>query len=106
MSVYRGNNRLFFNDVEDVTPSPASVEGHARRSDQAPPPKPPPADVGKLRKATPAPSLLPGSRRWLEQLPEEVRPNLLARDFPRIVNNLCAAWGRRTPCGCAPSSYL
>ncbi len=95
MSIYRGNNRLFFNHGDDVTSSPAPREEEPRdvgNSNQPPAPNPPPPEIAKLRKAIPATALLPESRRWLEQLPEEIRPNQLARDFPRIGNNLCAAW--------------
>jgi hypothetical protein len=91
MSIYQGNNRLFFNDVEDVTRSPAAA---VVKTSQAARPSPSvsPPDVAQLRKANPATTLLPSSMRWLEQLPEEVRPVQLARDFPRIVNLLAASW--------------
>jgi hypothetical protein len=30
--------------------------------------------------------------RWLDELPERVRPNRTAARFPHIVNTLCARW--------------
>ncbi|MEP7063325.1 MAG: hypothetical protein ABI881_13095 [Betaproteobacteria bacterium] len=91
MSIYRGNNRLFFNDDGDATQRPAPTEVKAGKAQRLPLGLSLP-EVAKLRKANPATMLLPTSRRWLEQLPEELRPNQLARDFPRIVNHLAASW--------------
>ena len=45
-----------------------------------------------LRKATPANIPLPGTKRWVESLPPEVRPKELMRRYARIANLLAAAW--------------
>ncbi|UCF22633.1 MAG: hypothetical protein JSV72_17200 [Ralstonia sp.] len=36
--------------------------------------------------------------RWLAQLPDEVRPIELGREFPRIVNTLAAKWADFNGC--------
>jgi hypothetical protein len=46
----------------------------------------------RLRKATPANIPLPGTKRWVESLPPEVRPKELIRRFARIANLLAATW--------------
>lgn len=49
------------------------------------------------RENPPRPGLQPeplkgATTRWLTQLPEDVRPAKLARQFPRIANKLCDLW--------------
>jgi hypothetical protein len=36
--------------------------------------------------------------RWLAQLPDEVRPIELGREFPRIVNTIAAKWADFNGC--------
>ena len=45
-----------------------------------------------LRKAAPANIPLPGTKRWIESLPPEVRPKELVNRYARIANLLAAAW--------------
>lgn len=47
--------------------------------------------LGK-RKAAPLNQLLTRSRSWAMALPEDVRPILLMRTYPRIVNHIAASW--------------
>lgn len=49
-------------------------------------------DWASRRKAQPINVLLPTTMRWLEALPEVIRPTALAQKFPRIANRLAAAW--------------
>jgi hypothetical protein len=94
MSYYRRNSGLFFHCGEDLRHTPALVK-QPRTASSEPPSSTDrlaPPEIVKLRKMTSATVVLPRSTSWLEQLPEEIRPNQLAGAFPRIVNNLCAAW--------------
>jgi len=34
------------------------------------------------------------TERWLNELPESVRPNKLAASYPRVANRLCQCWQR------------
>ncbi|HYD60098.1 MAG TPA: hypothetical protein VEC35_07070 [Noviherbaspirillum sp.] len=42
--------------------------------------------------------LSPIAFKWLAALPREVRPNSLARQFPRIANRLAEIWKRPLQC--------
>ena len=44
------------------------------------------------RKAQPLNQTLPATRRWIAQLPADIRPLSLVRQFPRIGNGLARAW--------------
>jgi hypothetical protein len=64
---------------------------------------PPSMDAGseqwrEIRKAAPAGYLLPSTRRWVERLPVDVYPKLLAKRYPRIVNMIAAQWNDRAGC--------
>ncbi len=52
-----------------------------------------------LRRAEPANQLLPLSVKWLETLPQGVRPKALVSRFPRIVNLLALEWSKPAACG-------
>lgn len=52
-----------------------------------------------LRRADPTGALLPRSKRWMNALPEELRPVHLARSYPRLVNVLALEWTRRDTLG-------
>lgn len=54
------------------------------------------------RKAQPADILLPATRRWLDSLPSQNRPNALASRFPRIANLVAANWSNPGDC----SAYI
>jgi len=45
-----------------------------------------------LRKNQPANIPLPRTKTWFENLPPRVRPSALMRQFPRIANQIAAAW--------------
>ena len=45
-----------------------------------------------LRKNQPANSALPRTKAWFDSLPPKVRPSALMRQFPRIGNQVAAAW--------------
>jgi hypothetical protein len=89
---------------DNPRPTPPEPGGRARRA-PAPFPKqvvdasaaqsPPttsPATYRAMRKAQPANFLLPWTRIWLDRLAPEVRPQDLARDYPRIANRFAAEW--------------
>lgn len=46
----------------------------------------------QLRKANPVNVMLPVGRRWLDSLPEEMRPLHLVKEFPRLVNLIALEW--------------
>ena len=41
---------------------------------------------------TPAPALNDHARKWLEKLPEDVRPKILQEQFARIANRISSLW--------------
>ena len=49
-------------------------------------------DPKRLRRGSPANILVPPTQRWVENLPQNVRPNALLRQYPRIANLIAAAW--------------
>ena len=51
------------------------------------------------RKAQPATDLLPATRRWMESLPSDSRPNALVAQFPRIANLIAVNWNNPRDCG-------
>jgi hypothetical protein len=55
-------------------------------------------DWSTRRKAQPAEFLLPFSRKWLDQLPPEVFPHSLAKQYARIVNLIALQWNDRSDC--------
>jgi hypothetical protein len=50
------------------------------------------------RRLSPPEPLSEAACAWLTSLPLSVRPNELARAFPRIANRLCALWKRPAQC--------
>ncbi|HSQ81720.1 MAG TPA: hypothetical protein VLU54_11405 [Casimicrobiaceae bacterium] len=93
MSIYGGRRGLkIFNDVFEETPI-------ADDSDDLPPA----VDAGfqrwqAVRRAAPAGYLLASTRKWVESLPADVYPKVLARRYPRIVNLIAAQWTDRDGC--------
>jgi hypothetical protein len=61
--------------------------------------------VGR-RKAQPANLVLPSTRRWMNSLPLECRPQALPIRFPRIANLLAANWDNPSDCTAYISSLL
>jgi len=51
-----------------------------------------------LRKARPAAEPLPVTFKWLAQLPPDVRPFHLLRQFPRVANAMATSWSYRENC--------
>jgi len=49
-------------------------------------------DPKRLRRGSPANTLVPPTQKWVEGLPGNVRPNALLRQYPRIANLIAAAW--------------
>ena len=49
-------------------------------------------DFAARRRPQPAEELSSEARRWLEELPPNVRPHRLAAEFPRIANTLVRRW--------------
>ncbi len=52
----------------------------------------PQVDARHLRRAQPLNQVLPATGRWIAQLPADIRPLSLLREFPRIANVLARAW--------------
>jgi hypothetical protein len=61
--------------------------------------------VGR-RKGQPANVLLSATRRWLDSLPIEARPEVLAAQFPRLANLIAASWNNPGDCGAFIYSLL
>ena len=75
-------------DAGDGEPAPAAAVAERR-----PPPSPcGGADVAGLRKSNPVNLLLPVGRKWLDELPPDVRPVRLAERYPRLVNLIALDW--------------
>jgi len=68
----------------------------------------PPRDVdwSASRKAQPANVVLPSTRRWMNTLPVEYRPQALPIRFARIANLIAASWGNPPDCSAYISSLL
>jgi len=66
--------------------APRAVEGDTETSFAA------------MRKSAPANHLLPGTLKWLRELPVNVAPSALATDFPRILNLMALHWQDRRLC--------
>jgi hypothetical protein len=56
------------------------------------------AQPGYVRRAEPVASLLPRTQQWIASLPVQFRPVLLAAQFARVANHLCAAWNEPVSC--------
>jgi hypothetical protein len=64
------------------------------------------AEWAGRRKAQPANVVLPATRRWLNSLPVDYRPQALAIRFPRIANLIAASWDNPRDCTAYISSLL
>lgn len=51
-----------------------------------------------MRRASPVSTLMPRTKHWISSLPFHVRPVLLAAEFARIANHLCATWHEPVSC--------
>ena len=49
-----------------------------------------------MRRATPVSKPLHRTLMWVADLPQDVRPSALLRDYARIANVIAAAWGDRS----------
>ncbi|MEO8302664.1 MAG: hypothetical protein ABI724_00955 [Betaproteobacteria bacterium] len=56
------------------------------------------ADHTAERARDPSPVLQDTTVAWIAELPIEVRPLALARQFPRIANGICDMWRRVARC--------
>jgi hypothetical protein len=63
-------------------------------------------DWTRQRKTQPASIVLPSTRRWMNSLPVEYRPQALPIRFPRIANLLAANWDNPKDCTAYISSLL
>ena len=52
----------------------------------------PQVDARHPRRAQPLNQALPATGRWIAQLPADIQPLSLLREFPRIANILARAW--------------
>lgn len=50
------------------------------------------------RPPAPAEPLAEATAAWLASLPHSVRPEELARQFPRVANKVCELWKRPSQC--------
>jgi hypothetical protein len=98
MSIYRDFKRSPRSDVHHVA---EHVTKPLNEGETISPP-PAPRDWTTARKARPADTLFPATLRWIDALPEEVRPHALSRAFPRIANMLARLW----PNAAAFSDYM
>ena len=88
MSIYRGWRYL----TADVQQQDVA---HTRSTVGASAPAPP---LYHLRKAQPVLVLLPRTASWIASLPPRAQPRMLAKQFARIANALCAAWNDVPAC--------
>jgi len=51
-----------------------------------------------LRRSQPVTVLLPRTKDWIASLPETIRPHVLATQFARIANLICAVWSDPKDC--------
>ena len=58
------------------------------------------------RKAQPANVVLPATRRWINSIPPEYRPQTLPIRFGRIANLIAASWDNPKDCTAYISSLL
>jgi hypothetical protein len=49
-------------------------------------------DFARQRRASPVPSLLLNTQKWLDALPRRVQPYALCKIYPRIANLIAAMW--------------
>lgn len=94
MSIYRTFKRSPRSDVHHVA---EHVSKPVESDTAAPAAAAPQKDWSTSRRAQPADTLFPSSVRWLDSLPVDVRPKVLAAGFPRIVNMLARLWPGAMP---------
>ena len=73
------------------------VSALTKRTAQSTNPQPA-EDFARLRRENPADFLLPASLRWLESLPEGVRPVALPTRYARVANSLAQQWNDHPAC--------
>ncbi len=54
------------------------------------------SDRGNFHRAAQFNQPLPATVRWLEQLPREIQPLALLREFPRIANFMARSWSEQS----------
>ena len=94
-SIYQGSDRCF--DENDVRQwSRHSDRSESSRDSVATPDSS--VDWSPVRKKNPVNYMLPMTIRWLETLPQEVRPTALVTKYPRIANVLALEWNNAAAC--------
>jgi len=94
MSFYEGRRASAgYDDIHEPLATPSAAP-----SSRAPASALSPDVASRLRKGSPIEALLPIGRRWLEELPPEMRPARLVEQFPRIVNLIAMQWADAAAC--------
>ena len=88
MTIYRDFKRSPRSDVHHVA---EHVTRPLNEGETISPP-PPPRDWTPARKAHPADTRFPATVRWIDALPDEIRPHALSGAFPRIANMIAQLW--------------
>lgn len=101
-SIYRPKHSVMMPeaDLARRAPMPGAVAADAHRESDAG------EDWAGRRKAQPANVVLPSTRRWMNSLPEEFRPQTLPIRYGRIANIIAATWGEPAECSAYISSLL
>jgi hypothetical protein len=55
-------------------------------------------DWNGARQSPPTEPLAEATAAWIASLPQSVRPQELARQFPRVANRVCELWKRPAQC--------
>lgn len=85
-----------FRRADSVSPAAAAAAERAKARQAAAPPQEPTDWAAVRRPERPQDQVLSLlSVDWLQSLPGELRPAILARRYPRIVNRLSLCWGDR-----------
>ena len=96
-SIYKHSDRYFDdNDVRQWSnhrdPDPHEPSGDSVVTPDSS------VDWSLARKKNPVNYMLPMTIRWLETLPQEVRPTALVTKYPRIANVFALEWNNPTAC--------
>jgi len=100
MSYYRPPKAFTDQDVC----APVSPDAAAARIPPAP--RESISGYAHLRKSNPVNYVLPPSRKWLDNLPPDVRPISLVEKYPRIVNLIALEWDNPSAIGALLTDLL
>lgn len=87
-------------------PDQPAPRAKIRQQGKDDPSRDPPSEWVGRRKAQPANVILPLTRRWINSIPPEYRPQTLPIRFGRIANLLAASWDNPKECTAYISSLL